>query len=86
METDWAENRANLPQTGLRKLIGKALDSVYDTGMRDMFRTRVEKPAMAQRFISAIVVWRSTLLPIKIPPRGSHVQPILSWKPKCCAV
>lgn len=43
METDWAENRANLPQTGLRKLIGKALDSVYDTGMRDMFRTRVEK-------------------------------------------
>lgn len=43
METDWAENRANLPQTGLRKIIGKALDSVYDTGMRDMFRTRVEK-------------------------------------------
>ena len=43
METDWAENRANLPQTGLRKLVGKALDSVYDTGLRDMFRTRVEK-------------------------------------------
>jgi outer membrane protein assembly factor BamC len=43
METDWAENRANLPQTGLRKLIGKALDSVYDTGLRDMYRTRVEK-------------------------------------------
>ena len=45
METDWAENRANLPQTGLRKIIGKALDSVYDTGLRDMFRTRVEKTA-----------------------------------------
>ncbi|MCE1159891.1 MAG: outer membrane protein assembly factor BamC [Burkholderiales bacterium] len=43
METDWAENRANLPQTGLRKLIGKALDAVYDTGLRDMYRTRVEK-------------------------------------------
>ena len=45
METDWAEKRANLPQTGLRKIIGKALDSVYDTGLRDMFRTRVEKTA-----------------------------------------
>ena len=43
METDWAENRANLPQTGLRKLLGRALDTVYDSGMRDMFRTRVEK-------------------------------------------
>ena len=43
METDWAENRANLPQTGLRRLIGSVLDPVYDTGMRDMFRTRIEK-------------------------------------------
>lgn len=43
METDWAENRANLPQTGLRKLIGGALDTLYDTGYRDMFRTRVER-------------------------------------------
>lgn len=43
METDWAENRANLAQTGLRKYIGKALDSLYDTGMRDMFKTRIER-------------------------------------------
>ena len=43
METDWAENRANLPQTGLRKLIGGALDMLYDTGTRDMFRTRMER-------------------------------------------
>ncbi len=43
METDWAENRANLPSTGLRKLLGGVLDAVYDTGMRDMYRTRVEK-------------------------------------------
>lgn len=43
METDWAENRAALPQTGLRKVIGKALDSLYETGMRDMFKTRIER-------------------------------------------
>ena len=43
LETDWAENRALLPQTGLRKLLGKALDGVYETGMRDMFKTRIER-------------------------------------------
>lgn len=43
IETDWAENRASLPQTGLRKVLGKALDSLYDTGTRDMFKTRVER-------------------------------------------
>lgn len=45
IETDWAENRANLPQTGLRKLLGRALDGIYDTGTRDMFKTRVERTA-----------------------------------------
>lgn len=45
IETDWAENRAKLPQTGLRKLLGGVLDGLYDTGYRDMFRTRVEKTA-----------------------------------------
>ena len=43
IETDWAENRAGLPQTGLRKVLGKALDTLYDTGTRDMFKTRVER-------------------------------------------
>lgn len=43
METDWAENRAKLPQDGLRKLLGKVLDNLYDTGERDKFRTRLER-------------------------------------------
>lgn len=43
METDWAENRAALPQTGLRGFIGKAIESVYESGMRDMFKTRIER-------------------------------------------
>jgi outer membrane protein assembly factor BamC len=43
LETDWAENRAALPQGGLRKVIGKALDGLYETGMRDMFKTRIER-------------------------------------------
>jgi len=43
METDWAENRAKLPQDFVRQTIGKLLDSVYSTSERDKFRTRMER-------------------------------------------
>jgi outer membrane protein assembly factor BamC len=43
METDWAENRAKIPQDIIRSTIGKALDSLYSTGERDKFRTRLER-------------------------------------------
>jgi outer membrane protein assembly factor BamC len=45
METDWAENRAKIPQDFLRNALGKALDSLYSTGTRDKFRTRLERNA-----------------------------------------
>ncbi|QWD78719.1 outer membrane protein assembly factor BamC [Polynucleobacter sp. MWH-Svant-W18] len=44
METDWAENRGKIPQDWLRSTIGGALDSVYDTGERDKYKTRLEAP------------------------------------------
>ncbi len=45
METDWAENRAKVPQDALRNLFGKLLDSAYSTAERDKFRTRLEPAA-----------------------------------------
>ena len=42
METDWAENRAKLPQDFIRNTLGKVFDSLYSTGERDKFRTRLE--------------------------------------------
>ncbi|HSI57932.1 MAG TPA: outer membrane protein assembly factor BamC [Ideonella sp.] len=45
METDWAENRAKLPQDVIRNTLGRVLDSLYDTGTRDKFRTRLERTA-----------------------------------------
>src|SRR5262245_29210047 len=45
METDWAENRANIPQGGVRYLLGSFLDQVYSTSERDKFRTRLERAA-----------------------------------------
>ncbi len=45
METDWAENRAKIPQDPIRNLLGKVLDTAYSTGERDKFRTRLERGA-----------------------------------------
>jgi outer membrane protein assembly factor BamC len=45
METDWAENRAKIPQDFIRNTIGKVLDGLYSTGERDKFRTRIERTA-----------------------------------------
>ena len=45
METDFAENRAKLPQDFIRQSIGKVFESLYSTGERDKFRTRLERNA-----------------------------------------
>ncbi len=43
LETNWAENRAKLPQDIIRKSIGSLLDSIYSTGEMDQYRTRIER-------------------------------------------
>ena len=45
LETDWAENRAKLPQDVIRSTLGKVFESLYSTGERDKFRTRLERNA-----------------------------------------
>lgn len=43
MATDWAENRANIPDDWFRRTIGKAIDFAYSSGTRDRFRTLVTR-------------------------------------------
>jgi outer membrane protein assembly factor BamC len=43
METDWAENRAEIPQDFIRRTIGKDADIFYTTYKRDKFRARIER-------------------------------------------
>jgi outer membrane protein assembly factor BamC len=43
LETEWAENRAKIPQDLIRRSIGKLLDGLYSSGERDKFRTRIER-------------------------------------------
>lgn len=45
LETDWSENRAKLPKDAVRNMLGGILNSLYDTGERDRFRTRIERTA-----------------------------------------
>ncbi len=48
METDWAENRAKIPQDVVRNSLGKLFDSFYSTAERDKFRTRLETNAAGE--------------------------------------
>ena len=53
METDWAENRAKLPQDIIRGTLGKLVESAYSTGELDRFRTRMERtPAGTEIYVS----------------------------------
>jgi outer membrane protein assembly factor BamC len=54
METDWAENRAKIAQDFIRSTIGRVLDSLYDTGERDKYKTRLEvsKPGETEIYIT----------------------------------
>ena len=54
METDWAENRAKIAQDWIRSTLGAAIDSIYDTGERDKYKTRLEvsKPGETEIYIT----------------------------------
>ena len=43
METDWAENRAKIPQDFIRRTLGRLIDNLYSSGERDKFRLRIDR-------------------------------------------
>ncbi|MCK5876491.1 MAG: outer membrane protein assembly factor BamC [Candidatus Marithrix sp.] len=45
METQWKENRADIPQDTIRKYFGKFIDNFYSASSRDKFRIRIEQVA-----------------------------------------
>ena len=45
METDWAEKRAKVDDGMIRNFLSRLLDTVYSTGERDKYRTRLERGA-----------------------------------------
>jgi outer membrane protein assembly factor BamC len=45
IETDWAEDRAKIPESGIRSILGRVFDGMHSTAERDKFRTRLERTA-----------------------------------------
>jgi outer membrane protein assembly factor BamC len=55
METDWAENRAKIPQSLVRSVVGKVFDQAYSSPELDRFKTRIERggqPGTTEIYIS----------------------------------
>jgi len=43
LETDWKEDRTKLPSNFIHDVLGKVVDGLFDTGLRDRYRTRLER-------------------------------------------
>ncbi len=43
LETEWAENRADIPQDMIRSALGNVFESMYSAGTRDKYRIRLEE-------------------------------------------
>lgn len=55
METDWLENRADIPKDPIRSILSKAFDSLYSSATRDKYRVRLERgkePGTTELYLS----------------------------------
>jgi outer membrane protein assembly factor BamC len=76
METDWAENRAKLPDGFIRNTLGKLLDSIYSTSERDKFRTRLERSS--EKGMTEIYVSHRGMEEVYVTPDRDQTK----WQPR----
>jgi outer membrane protein assembly factor BamC len=74
LETDWAENRAKIPNDGLRSLLGRVIDGLYSTGERDRFRTRIERTAAG----SEVFITHRGMVEVY----SSQLRDATAWQPR----
>jgi outer membrane protein assembly factor BamC len=79
METDFAENRAKLPQDFIRNTIGKLLESVYSTGERDKFRTRLERTPSGA---TEIFISHRGMVETVVSGTGANATGQTLWEPR----
>jgi len=78
METDWAENRAVLPQDFLQQFMNKYLSFLNDTYKRDKFRTRIERGSEA----GTVEIYISHRGAAQLPTKNDHGVPEdFVWQP-----
>ncbi len=49
LETEWAENRADIPQDFIRSTLSLVLESFYSAGTRDKYRVRIEESEQPEK-------------------------------------
>lgn len=77
METDWAENRAKLPQDWLRSTLGSLIAQVYSTSERDKFRTRLERTPDGRG--AEIFISHRGMVEVYVPGSGRQTT---KWQPR----
>ncbi len=82
METDWAENRAKIPNDGIRRFLGSLAEGFYASGERDKFRTRMERVSIGAAAGTEIYISHRGMAEVS---RGgstgsSASTPVLNWQ------
>lgn len=77
METDWAENRAKLPQDLIRSTLGSLLDQLYSTSELDRFRTRLERSP--DRVGTEVYITHRGMQEVYVPGSGREQT---KWQPR----
>ena len=75
LETNWAENRAKLPQDIIRRTLGRVLDSVYSTNEQDKYRARIERTGQGT---SEIYISHRGMEEVYISPQQDRTV----WQPR----
>lgn len=79
METEFAENRAKLPQDLIRSTLGRVLDGLYSTGERDKFRTRLERSANGG---TEIFISHRGMIEVLTGPSSGTLTSSTIWQPR----
>ncbi len=78
IETDFAENRAKLPQDFIRNTLGRVLENLYSTGERDKFRTRLERTASGS---TEIFISHRGMIEVVTTSSGTNTSTIWQARP-----
>lgn len=79
METEFAENRAKLPQDLIRSTLGRVLDGLYSTGERDKFRTRLERGSNGT---TEIFISHRGMVEVLTGPSSGTLTSSTIWQPR----
>jgi len=73
MITNWAENRAKIPESWLREALGAVLEQVWDSGERDKFRTVLERNGD----LTEVYISHDHMVEVLV---GTDVQESVKWE------